>query len=70
MAITPIIIGKRSTFLLEAICSDWNLSNNDIIVVGDSIDSDIEMANRYQCDSLLVGKNGVKITKIIKKVGL
>jgi ribonucleotide monophosphatase NagD (HAD superfamily) len=55
---------------LEVICSDWNLSNNDIIVVGDSIDSDIEMANRYQCDSLLVGKNGVEITKIIKKVGL
>jgi HAD superfamily hydrolase (TIGR01450 family) len=70
MAITPIIIGKPSTFLLEAICSDWNLSNNDIIVVGDSIDSDIEMAKRYKCDWLLVGKNGVEITQILKRVGL
>ena len=68
--IEPIIIGKPQTYILESICSDWNLNKNDIIVVGDSMESDIEMANRYGCDSLLVGESGVNIKYVLEKVNI
>jgi FMN phosphatase YigB (HAD superfamily) len=39
--------------MLELLCSDQGLRAEEICVVGDSIESDIEMANRFQCRSIL-----------------
>jgi 4-nitrophenyl phosphatase len=47
------IAGKPNTYMLELLCNEWNLSASEICVVGDSIESDIEMANHYQCSSVL-----------------
>jgi len=64
------IIGKPSTFFLETITKEFNLDRKKIVVVGDNIESDIEMAKRFNCDSLLVGEQGFTISdakKIIDK---
>jgi len=47
------IAGKPNTYMLELLCSDQGLRSEEICVVGDSIESDIEMANRFQCRSIL-----------------
>jgi 4-nitrophenyl phosphatase len=47
------IAGKPNTYMLELLCSDLGFSNEDICVVGDSVESDIEMANRFKCPSIL-----------------
>lgn len=67
------VVGKPNTYLLESICKDFNLHKDNIYVIGDSIDSDIAMANNYGCKSILVGeentlKDALKIiTKEITK---
>jgi arabinose operon protein AraL len=47
------IAGKPNTYMLDLLCGDLGLSNEDICVVGDSVESDIEMANRFKCRSIL-----------------
>jgi len=47
------IAGKPNTYMLDLLCSDQELRPEEICVVGDSIESDIEMANRFQCRSIL-----------------
>lgn len=51
------IIGKPNTYLLEIICKDWNLDKKLIYVVGDSLESDIAMADNYGVKSILVGSS-------------
>jgi len=50
------VVGKPNTCMLELLAKDWNLTNNEILVVGDSYTSDIEMAKRYNCLSVLISK--------------
>ena len=47
------IVGKPNTYMLELLCKDWALSSSEICVIGDSLESDIEMANRFNCSSIL-----------------
>jgi len=49
-----IIIGKPETFMLELLCKDWNLQNEEIIVIGDTLESDIAMADAFGSPSLLL----------------
>jgi HAD superfamily hydrolase (TIGR01450 family) len=51
------VVGKPNKYLLEIIVNDFNLDKSNMYVVGDSIDSDIAMANNYGCKSILVGHN-------------
>lgn len=60
------IVGKPNIYLLEAICRDWNLQKENIWVVGDMLESDILMANRYGCKSILVGKKEKTLEDVIK----
>ena len=52
-----VIIGKPETFMLELLCKDWNLRNKEILIVGDTFDSDIAMAEAYGSPSLLLDMN-------------
>jgi HAD superfamily hydrolase (TIGR01450 family) len=47
------IAGKPNTYMLELLCSDIGIGHTEICIVGDSIESDIEMANRFHCKSIL-----------------
>lgn len=62
------VVGKPNTYLLETICKDWNLDKYSIYVVGDSLDSDIAMANNYNVNSILVGKNSQYMIKDIIEI--
>jgi len=52
-----VIIGKPATFMLELLCKDWDLLNEEILIVGDTFDSDIAMADAYGSPSLLLDMN-------------
>jgi len=47
------IAGKPNTYMLELLCTDLGVGPDEICVVGDSIESDIEMAKRFRCTSIL-----------------
>jgi HAD superfamily hydrolase (TIGR01450 family) len=59
------IVGKPNTFMLELLSGDWGLINNEILVVGDSYTSDIEMAKRYCCPSVLISNNNTNYKNTI-----
>lgn len=51
---TPdFIVGKPNTYMLELLCKEHNLSSEEICIVGDSPESDIKMADNFQCQSIL-----------------
>lgn len=50
--------GKPNTYMLELICKEHGFSSEDICVVGDSIESDIAMAVKFQCQSILFDSKG------------
>jgi len=66
--IEPFVVGKPNTYILEIICHDWNLDKEKIWLIGDSIESDITMANRFGCKSILVGKYGIHIKDILRRI--
>lgn len=48
------IVGKPNAFMIELVTCDLNLDHNSILVVGDTDESDIEMARRFGCPSVLM----------------
>ena len=50
-------IGKPDTTMLEMLCKDNKLSREEIVVVGDSYETDICAANNFSCKSILIGSN-------------
>jgi len=51
-------VGKPHTYMLEILCKDHNLSHSEICVVGDSLQSDIKMAENLKCASILFDPKG------------
>jgi HAD superfamily hydrolase (TIGR01450 family) len=49
------IVGKPNTFMIERLAEDWNMERDNVLVVGDTYTSDIEMALRYGCQSVYIG---------------
>jgi haloacid dehalogenase superfamily, subfamily IA, variant 1 with third motif having Dx(3-4)D or Dx(3-4)E len=49
------VIGKPNTFMLEIITQHLQVEPTSILVVGDTEESDIEMARRFGCPSVLIG---------------
>lgn len=62
------VVGKPNPLLLDIICSEQNFNKNDILVIGDTYESDIEMSNLYGCRSIYIGnevhKNTVTVSRI------
>jgi HAD superfamily hydrolase (TIGR01450 family) len=57
------IVGKPHVFMIKLVTRDLCLDHNSILVVGDTDESDIEMARRFGCPSVLV-TNGSEIGNI------
>ena len=49
-----VVIGKPSVYPLEVICADMGVSIDEVMVVGDNIESDIAMAKSAGCKSCLI----------------
>lgn len=52
---SDIIVGKPSQYMLDVIMASEGLRNNEILVVGDTYDSDIMMAKNAESPSILIG---------------
>lgn len=52
-----LIIGKPNTMMIDLIETNYEIEPSKIIVVGDTYESDIEMANRAGCKSVLISKD-------------
>lgn len=62
------VIGKPNTFMIDLVTRDLELDRNSILIVGDSEDSDIEMARKSGCPSVLIStksQNNSSATKTI-----
>ncbi|TSC96023.1 MAG: putative 45.4 kDa protein in thiaminase I 5'region (Protein nagD) [Parcubacteria group bacterium Athens1014_10] len=51
------IVGKPNTYILSKISKDFNVEHDEIVVVGDSYESDIKMALNYKSKSILINNN-------------
>lgn len=49
------IIGKPGTYMLELICNTYNLTNDELIMIGDTYETDIAMAKEKGCSSIFIG---------------
>jgi len=47
------IVGKPSAYMLKLLCKDHGLLPAEVCIVGDSPESDIAMANKLRCRSIL-----------------
>lgn len=55
-----VIIGKPNTYMLELLCRDWKIAHHEILIVGDSYESDIAMAENFDSPSILINPSGKK----------
>lgn len=51
------IVGKPNTYILSKISEAFNIKHNEIVVVGDSYESDIRMALNYKSKAILINEN-------------
>ncbi len=70
-------VGKPNTYLLELLCREHGFSSQEICVVGDMPESDIAMADNFQCQSILFDPKGAfpdfsgkKVKKLHKIISL
>ena len=54
------VVGKPNTMMLELIARERGFKTHEILVVGDTIESDIAMANRFGCPSVLLAQNDLQ----------
>ena len=59
------VVGKPNTYTLQKIVEKYNISKDEIIVVGDSLESDIQMAKNFGCKFLLVNHKTI-VQKVYK----
>lgn len=59
------IVGKPNTYILSKISEVFNVENEEIVVVGDSYESDIKMALNYNSKAILINSNNVTVNKDI-----
>lgn len=67
-----VVIGKPNTIMMEHISEKWGYAASEMIVIGDSIQSDIAMAVKYGSDYLLVSRDDCTIphiTSLVETVG-
>ncbi|MGN0485580.1 MAG: HAD-IIA family hydrolase [Lachnospiraceae bacterium] len=53
------VVGKPNPLLLDIICKQQNLNKDEILMVGDTYESDIQMAKEYGCSSVYIGEEYV-----------
>lgn len=62
------VIGKPNTLMLDVLSKQYGLCKDEILVVGDTYESDIAMADNYGCKSILISEevfeNTITVTNI------
>ena len=63
------VVGKPNTLPLEVLCREFGFEKDDLLMVGDTYESDIAMASRFGCASILVGEEERPDTVVIRSIG-
>ena len=63
------VIGKPNTLMLDIVCEWYGLQNSEMLMVGDTYESDILMANKKGCPSVLVGTQEYNDTVTVEHIG-
>ena len=63
------VIGKPNTLMLDITCERLGITNSEALVVGDTYESDILMANRFGCASVLIGTQEYSDTVTVEHIG-
>lgn len=66
--VADYVVGKPNPLLLEIICHQQGLSKDDIMVIGDTYESDIKMSNEYGCKSIYIGNEKHDDTITVKDI--
>ncbi len=63
------IVGKPNQFMMQMLVNDHQINRDEILVVGDSYESDVMMAKNFGCKSVLISdeeKQGLPTIKFIR----
>ena len=62
------IVGKPEIFMLKLLLDSYHYKKEELLVVGDTYESDIAMANAMGCPSVFIGKEKYADTICIKSI--
>lgn len=69
-----VVIGKPSTMMVDYLCEQFHLKRESLLVVGDTYESDVAMAENASCPSVLIGADenyrGLQIGTIGELAGI
>lgn len=63
------VMGKPSPLLIDMICSENSLERKDLLVIGDTYESDIVMAKNCGCACICIGEEKYADTVTVKAIG-
>ncbi len=63
------VIGKPNTLMLDIVCEWFGLDNSEMLMVGDTYESDILMANKKGCPSILISPQEYSDTINVEHIG-
>ncbi|MDU4978261.1 MAG: HAD-IIA family hydrolase, partial [Clostridium celatum] len=63
-----LVIGKPNTLMLDILSEINGLSNDEILMIGDTYESDIKMANKFGCKSILISDEEFEDTNSVLKI--
>jgi HAD superfamily hydrolase (TIGR01450 family) len=64
------IVGKPNPYLLSKLSKKYNMHKSQIVVIGDSYESDFQLALNFGCSYIIIGKNnfqyknGIEVTNL------
>ena len=67
--VVDYLVGKPNTLLLETLAIEFGFSKEELLMVGDTYESDVLMANRFGCPSVLVSNTVYSDTTSIGSIG-
>ena len=65
---SDVIIGKPNTLMVKLLCEQEKLPAERFLMIGDTYESDIRMADRAGCKSILIDKetNCITVNNILE----
>lgn len=63
------VVGKPNPLLLDIICEQQHLTKDEIMVIGDTYESDISMSDQYGCKSIYIGDEVHENTVTVSNIG-
>lgn len=62
------VVGKPNTLMIETVCEKNNIDVENVLMIGDTYESDILMAKKVGCKSIYIGEDIYHDTICVKKI--